>query len=1421
MAGIEGTEPLAGALIEQRDAPFTTGLLDQADGIFARFDGFGRPALDPTGSLLEGLIDRWALPERLENGLELFDLHTLGDLTHSWSARTGYFDAQFGFDGPFVVPVDPEQPVPLDAARVRRSRGRRPAGALRPMAPRRAERASLAETVADRWAVAPTADAVDEGFEHFDGAIGAALVEPVGEADLRPAPAAERTAADRSRSSAARPAKRPDPAPRADTPAAARAPSIGAASSDPAVSRPAVSQPAVSQPAVSPSAAGPAAGRPPETRYPPVVGVAHPGETAADALRPVGVSRMAETSRSGGLSARDALPDSPVSTPTGARPTPSTRVAAPTRGAAALARQRWRAVGETQLTPYPRAMGRAGAIEAGLLRFPEARARLGGARPAVFAAPVGVDLMRDGAGLAPASRGAERLVRRLFDTLVPVAEPVGAWLVPMLDALTPLADPPSVMSGAPVESTLASRAPTAELVVPDALRPPPGIMPSRTTAMSRPRLDGRLALPDRAPQSAARRAAAPDPQPSAVAAESTATSVMAARERAAVGERLMPAAGTRAFGPIATAEDAALPAAVRAALALTGTSVDASRERPLSTSGARAWLGEALGRSLLGLTAAPAPVRRAGLPGAAGATARALAERLATSVGEPALLADRAMAASIAPWAGVLVEPTADLSGATASAAAPDVAGSAARAAERAMDPGPAAGPAPAAGSTAGVAERAAGIAAATTRDSAGGRPPARADAASWASRIVQRLAVEPGATAALEGVVGRIADRLAGGTLLADTLARFEAADSPVERARAWRAVVDEAGLDPSAAALVEPVADRVAGAAATRPVAAGGSRARTAPGTDAGSSGAASAGAMSSGALSAGALSAGAVSPEAMSPSVVSPNATSSKAGSPGPASRASAAPGAAGAVASGRSPGAAPLSAASRAASTAGRAPDLARRVAGRADRAARPGSAHRPGDLARAAAALGSEAGVFERRMGLSAATRPQTLPEGRRWVIDPSGERWLVPLAGAPVPSTPDAASRVASPSAGAPGAASAATVRLAERIVSGLVPEASRSLTAAAARVLTRMAPAAADAWVASGFDPLALPVPERALLRGAPAQRGDRPAAVPLAATPDTAARSSAAPMPARPGALGAAVARLAERVVERPGLTTRRGGTPAGRLVEPGAPSRGVTAGAPSGMAPTASAGLAGRAPASPFASSAAGRPSRPSSMDPAALVAAGATAPESRMPARLRQWAALGDGGSTATTAAYGDAATPVMVAPGGSGESAGPDGSAGSTTAGSGASIPGARTVAAALRAFDSARVGNGSKAPALGRPTASAADVGQLVAAAMIREAPGGRLFGDRGPLAVTPPGPASRVYIETGKQASGEQPLRSTGESAGSKPETNTEARHRLASQTEGDLSPEELDQLATEVITQLRRELEFEGARFGEDEWD
>ena len=98
----------------------------------------------------------------------------------------------------------------------------------------------------------------------------------------------------------------------------------------------------------------------------------------------------------------------------------------------------------------------------------------------------------------------------------------------------------------------------------------------------------------------------------------------------------------------------------------------------------------------------------------------------------------------------------------------------------------------------------------------------------------------------------------------------------------------------------------------------------------------------------------------------------------------------------------------------------------------------------------------------------------------------------------------------------------------------------------------------------------------------------------------------------------------------------------------------------------------------------------------------------------------------------------------------------------------------------------------------------------------------GKLFGDRGPAQVKAPQDKSRVMVDIGQaEQLTEAMMRSTGAELSQRPETADQVRHRLAGDTEGDLSPEEIEQIADEVITMLRREAEFDRLILGDDEWD
>lgn len=237
------------------------------------------------------------------------------------------------------------------------------------------------------------------------------------------------------------------------------------------------------------------------------------------------------------------------------------------------------------------------------------------------------------------------------------------------------------------------------------------------------------------------------------------------------------------------------------------------------------------------------------------------------------------------------------------------------------------------------------------------------------------------------------------------------------------------------------------------------------------------------------------------------------------------------------------------------------------------------------------------------------------------------------------------------------------------------------------------------------------------------------------------------------------------------------------------------------------------------------------RPPRLAPALFDALRAAAPigerpSSRLPERL---AALFE-----VVAAASAAESTVAVAPGAPGEvvAASPPAAAESTVRRERAMVV-PDNVERALVAFDKASTKQaelGGMAPRPRAPAPARDEVGSLVSGAAPltpaaqAAALAGKLFGDRGPMIVPPPGAerTGRVLVETGARAA-EVALRSTpGQRPGRKAETNEEARHRLASgQVDDNLSPEEVDEIAREVIALLKRELELEAARSGGDEWD
>lgn len=102
---------------------------------------------------------------------------------------------------------------------------------------------------------------------------------------------------------------------------------------------------------------------------------------------------------------------------------------------------------------------------------------------------------------------------------------------------------------------------------------------------------------------------------------------------------------------------------------------------------------------------------------------------------------------------------------------------------------------------------------------------------------------------------------------------------------------------------------------------------------------------------------------------------------------------------------------------------------------------------------------------------------------------------------------------------------------------------------------------------------------------------------------------------------------------------------------------------------------------------------------------------------------------------------------------------------------------------------------------------------------------GGLLSGRGAPAQVTIESPGENVarpaLIRPGEHAA-QQALRKGNDTLQvSQASTTEESRHKNAEQTDELLPPEEVERLAAEVIDRIKRELEFDAARTGEDGWD
>jgi hypothetical protein len=88
---------------------------------------------------------------------------------------------------------------------------------------------------------------------------------------------------------------------------------------------------------------------------------------------------------------------------------------------------------------------------------------------------------------------------------------------------------------------------------------------------------------------------------------------------------------------------------------------------------------------------------------------------------------------------------------------------------------------------------------------------------------------------------------------------------------------------------------------------------------------------------------------------------------------------------------------------------------------------------------------------------------------------------------------------------------------------------------------------------------------------------------------------------------------------------------------------------------------------------------------------------------------------------------------------------------------------------------------------------------------------------------ITPPddGEARPALIRPGEHAARQALRKGTDTMQVSQASTTEDARHKNAEQTDELLPPEEVERLAAEVIDRIKRELEFDAARTGEDGWD
>lgn len=123
---IGGNEALAGDVIGDLSSSLGAEAYGFAGELGARYGDFGAYRELSSYGLTDRIHDRWSMPDRLTNGIELFDTGAMDAVVRDWSSSSGYWDVPLTDAAPFVIPVDPVANVRgLSARRARQRSGRR------------------------------------------------------------------------------------------------------------------------------------------------------------------------------------------------------------------------------------------------------------------------------------------------------------------------------------------------------------------------------------------------------------------------------------------------------------------------------------------------------------------------------------------------------------------------------------------------------------------------------------------------------------------------------------------------------------------------------------------------------------------------------------------------------------------------------------------------------------------------------------------------------------------------------------------------------------------------------------------------------------------------------------------------------------------------------------------------------------------------------------------------------------------------------------------------------------------------------------------------------------------------------------------------------------------------------------------------